>query len=97
MKLNLQNQDIFVNIVGGIRLDEPASDLAVLMAIASSYLKKPLPKDSVIFGEVGLSGELRRVNFADKRVKEAEKMGLGKTISPSQFREISEVLRTMHQ
>lgn len=94
-RLNLQNQDIFINIVGGIRLSEPAADLAVLMAIASSYIKKPLPKDSVIFGEVGLSGELRKVSFAEKRAKEAEKIGLNKVISSTQFKEIPEVLKTI--
>ncbi|MFA5821313.1 MAG: DNA repair protein RadA [Candidatus Gracilibacteria bacterium] len=92
-KLNLQNQDVFVNIVGGIRLSEPAADLAVLMAIASSYLKKPLPHDAVVFGEVGLSGELRKVIHAEKRLKEAEKLGLKQAISSSNLKEISQVLQ----
>ncbi len=92
-KLNLQNQDVFVNIVGGIKLNEPAADLAVLMAIASSFLKKPLPKNSSIFGEVGLSGELRKVSHMEKRLKESEKLGLKNCISPMEHKEISNALK----
>ncbi len=91
-KINLQTQDVFVNVVGGIKLGEPAADLAVLMAIASSYLKKPLP-EAVIFGEVGLSGELRKPNHEEKRNKEAEKLGFKKTISSTSIKEINQALR----
>ncbi len=91
-KLNLQNQDVFVNVVGGIRLTEPASDLAVLMAIASSFLKKPLPSHAAIFGEVGLSGELRKVSHSDKRKHEADKLGFKEIISPEKFKEIQAIL-----
>jgi DNA repair protein RadA/Sms len=91
-RLNLQNQDVFVNIVGGIRLNEPAADLAVLMAIASSLSKTSIPNDTIIFGEVGLSGELRKVSHAEKRQKEAEKMGFEKIISSGKYKEIKEVL-----
>ncbi|MEK7673034.1 MAG: DNA repair protein RadA [Patescibacteria group bacterium] len=96
-KLNLQNQDVFVNIVGGIKLNEPAADLAVLMAIASSLLKKPINPNAVIFGEVGLSGELRKVNHSDKRLKESTKLGFTQIISSDQFKEISQVLQTLKQ
>lgn len=92
-KINLQNQDVFVNIVGGIRLNEPAADFAVLMAIASSFLKKPVPKNSAIYGEVGLSGELRKVCHTEKRRKEAEKLGFTEIISGEKFKEITETLR----
>ena len=92
-KLNLQNQDIFINIVGGIKLTEPAADLAVLMAIASSLLKKPLPSLSTIFGEVGLSGELRKVSHSDKRKKESKKLGLTEIIDSEGFKEISQALQ----
>ncbi|MBD3330063.1 DNA repair protein RadA [Candidatus Peregrinibacteria bacterium] len=95
-KLNLQNQDIFINIVGGIKLSEPAADLAVLMAIASSFLKKPIHENSVIFGEVGLSGELRKVSHSDKRNKESQKMGFEKIISSGQFKEISTALQILN-
>ena len=94
-KLNLQNQDVFINIVGGIKLNEPASDLAVLMAIASSFLKKPLDSNAIVFGEVGLSGELRKVSHNEKREKEADKMGFDKVINSSKHKEISSALRTL--
>ncbi|MBI5754528.1 DNA repair protein RadA [Candidatus Peregrinibacteria bacterium] len=95
-KFNLQNQDVFINVVGGIKLSEPASDLAVLMAIASSYLKKPLPQTAAIFGEVGLSGELRKVIHHEKRQKEAEKMGFTQIISSGNHKEIQTALRILN-
>ena len=61
MGLKLWEQDIFVNVIGGLKIAEPASDLAMAMAIASSYYDRPLPADLAIVGEVGLSGEIRRV------------------------------------
>lgn len=91
-KLQLQSQDIFINVVGGIKLKEPAADLAVLMAIASSFLKRPLDSNSVIFGEVGLSGELRKVSHADKRKKESEKLGFNAMYN---FKEILEALSSL--
>lgn len=94
-KLNLQNQDVFVNIVGGIKLKEPAADFAVLMAIASSFLKKPLSQKTAIFGEVGLSGELRKVTHMEKRSSEAKKMGFETPLTPEHFKEISEALKTL--
>lgn len=96
-KLNLQNQDVFINVVGGIKLNEPASDLAVLMAIASSLLKKPIKQESAIFGEVGLSGELRKVSHSDKREKEAKKLGFEKIISPKMEKDILKALRNLTQ
>ncbi len=74
-KLNLQNQDVFINVVGGIKLKEPAADLAVLTAITSSLLKKTVSNETIIFGEVGLSGELRKVSHSEKRKKEASGCG----------------------
>ena len=94
-KLNLQNQDVFINVVGGIKLNEPASDLAVLMAIASSLLKNPIKQESAIFGEVGLSGELRKVSHSDKREKEAKKLGFEKIISPTIEKDILKALRNL--
>lgn len=94
-KLNLQNQDVFINVVGGIKLTEPASDFAVLMAIASSLIKKPLPSDTVIFGEVGLSGELRKVVHSDKRKKEAKKLGFPQILNPEKFKEVQQALRDL--
>jgi DNA repair protein RadA/Sms len=81
-KLNLADQDIYVNIVGGIRLTEPAADLAVIMAIASAAKGMQLKKNSVVFGEVGLSGEVRHVPFIEKRIAEAKKLGFDGAIGP---------------
>lgn len=71
----LGNQDAYVNVVSGIRLDEPATDLGIALAVASSYKNIPLPKDLVAIGEIGLTGEIRTVNSLEKRVKEADRMG----------------------
>ena len=94
-KFNLQNQDVFINIVGGIKLTEPAADLAILTAIASSSLKKPIPSTTTIFGEVGLSGELRKVSHHEKRQNEAEKLGFTQILSPEKHKEITEVLKSL--
>ena len=73
--LGLSNQDVFVNVVGGLRISEPAVDLSVALAIASSYRNVPVDPDLVAIGEVGLSGELRSVSQMEKRLKEAAKLG----------------------
>lgn len=81
-KLNLADQDIYINIVGGIKISEPAADLAVVMAIASASKGLQLKKNAVVFGELGLSGEIRHVPFIDKRVAEAKKLGFDGAIGP---------------
>lgn len=81
-KLNLAEQDIYVNIVGGIRLSEPAADLAVCMAIGSAARGLQLKTNAVVFGEVGLSGEVRHVPFLEKRLAETQKMGFEAAIGP---------------
>jgi len=81
-KLNLGDKDIYINIVGGIRITEPAADLAVCMAIASAAKGMQLKKNAVVFGEVGLSGEVRHVPFIEKRVAEAKKLGFAGAIGP---------------
>jgi DNA repair protein RadA/Sms len=81
-KLKLADRDIYVNIVGGIRLNEPAADLAVCMAIASAAKGMQLRENAVVFGEVGLSGEVRHVPFAEKRIDEAKKLGFDVAIGP---------------
>ncbi len=81
-KLKLADNDIFINIVGGIKLNEPAADLAVCMAIASAAKGMQLKKNAVVFGEVGLSGEVRHVPFLDKRISEAQKLGFETVIGP---------------
>jgi DNA repair protein RadA/Sms len=77
------DQDVFVNAVGGVRISEPAADLAVLLAITSSLRGKPLPKGFVAFGEVGLSGEVRPAPRGQERLKEAAKLGFGVAVVPA--------------
>ncbi|MBI2592118.1 DNA repair protein RadA [Candidatus Saccharibacteria bacterium] len=82
-KLKLADRDIYVNIVGGIRLSEPAADLAVCMAVASAAKSMQLKKNAVVFGEVGLSGEVRHVPYLEKRLAEAKKLGFEAAIGPT--------------
>jgi DNA repair protein RadA/Sms len=82
-KLNLGDKDIYINIVGGMKITEPGADLAVCMAIASAAKGMQLKKNAAVFGEVGLAGEVRHVQFADKRVNEASKMGFEAIIGPN--------------
>jgi len=84
-KLSLGDQDIFINVVGGIKLTEPAADLAICMAIASASKGLQLKKNAVVFGEVGLSGEVRHVPFIDKRTHEAKRLGFDVAIGPRQL------------
>lgn len=81
-KLRLADKDIYINIVGGIKISENAADLAVCIAIASAAKGMQLNNDAVVFGEVGLSGEIRHVPWLDKRVHEAKKMGFQHVIGP---------------
>lgn len=76
------DQDVFVNAVGGVRIGEPAADLAVLVAIVSSLKNKPLPHKLIVFGEVGLAGEVRPVQRGQERLKEAAKLGFTHAIVP---------------
>lgn len=81
--INLYNQDIYVNVVGGLKITEPAIDLAILLSLLSSFKNKALPANLVAFGEVGLNGEIRPIAFADKRLQEAVKMGYKTLVLPS--------------
>jgi len=83
-KLSLADQDIYINIVGGMRIAEPAADLAVCMAIGSAAKGLQLKKNAVVFGEVGLSGEVRHVPYIEKRIAEAKKLGFDGAIGPIQ-------------
>ena len=78
----LGSQDVYLNLVGGIRVNEPSIDLGMMMAVVSSFKNVAIPKDMVIIGEVGLTGEVRRINVIDKRLKEAEKLGFKSCIIP---------------
>lgn len=81
-KLNLADMDIYVNVVGGLKIQDPAADLAVCMAIGSATKGMQLTQNAVVFGEVGLSGEVRHVPFIEKRVAEAKKLGFDVAIGP---------------
>ncbi len=81
-KLNLSDSDIYINVVGGIKLQDPAADLAVCMAIASASKELQLDPKAVVFGEVGLSGEVRSVTHTERRIAEAQKLGFTYAIGP---------------
>jgi DNA repair protein RadA/Sms len=80
--LSLGDQDVFVNVVGGLRVQEPAVDLAIAVAIVSSYHNRPVLPELAIFGEVGLAGELRSVGHSERRLREAAKLGFGRILMP---------------
>lgn len=82
MGLPLSNYDAYVNLAGGIRMNEPATDLGIVMSIVSSYKNKPVSGDTIVFGEVGLSGEVRAVTMPEQRVAEAKKLGFKTCIIP---------------
>ena len=80
--LMLGNQDVYLNIAGGMKLSEPAVDLGIIATVASAYKNIPIPQNMVVMGEVGLTGEVRRINLIEKRLKEAEKLGFKTCIIP---------------
>jgi len=83
--MNFSAHDVYLNIAGGLKISEPAADLAVAMAVISSLTKKPLPADMVAFGEIGLSGEIRAVSQSNLRLKEAQKLGFSGAIIPPAY------------
>ena len=91
--LKLMNQDIYLNLVGGLKVNEPAIDLAVCLAIASAVKDKKISPTTVIFGEVGLGGEVRAVNQMAKRISEAEKLGFREVIVPTTREKISSKIK----
>lgn len=82
MGMQISDCDAYVNIAGGIKIQEPAIDLGIVMAIVSSFKNRPIPDGVIAFGEVGLSGEVRAVNMVPQRVKEAKKLGFHTCILP---------------
>ncbi len=84
--LRLEDQDVFINVVGGLQISEPAADLATAIAIASSLADKPVPADVALIGEVGLTGELRAVAQIPARLQEAAKLGFKRVVIPKQVR-----------
>ena len=80
--LHLEAEDIFVNVAGGIKIEDPAADLGVAAAIASGFLEQLIMPEAVVLGEVGLAGEIRSISQAPARIKEAEKLGFKYCVLP---------------
>lgn len=91
LQINLSNQDVFVNVAGGFKVQERAADLPVVMAILSSYYGKAIPAGTLAFGEVGLLGEVRTVSQADKRIKEAKKLGFDKLLTAKEIKTVKDI------
>ena len=81
--LNLGSHDVYLNVAGGLRISEPGADLAVAAALVSAHMDQPLPLRSVVFGEVGLGGEVRGVGQADARLREAANLGFERAFIPA--------------
>jgi DNA repair protein RadA/Sms len=92
--LHLGTHDVYASVAGGLRVNEPAADLGIALAIASSFRNVPLPRDLVAFGEIGLSGELRAIGSAQRRASEARKLGYTTIASPEQFRDVAAAIRS---
>ena len=86
--LSLGNQDVYLNIAGGMKISEPAADLGIIATVASSYKNVPIPQSTVVMGEVGLTGEVRRINLIEQRLKEAEKLGFKACIIPENNKKV---------
>jgi DNA repair protein RadA/Sms len=83
--MNLSGLDIFMNVAGGVKVTEPAADLGIAVALASSFLDRPVPEGVTVLGEVGLTGEIRAVSHGDQRIKEAVKMGFTRCLVPENY------------
>ena len=94
-RLSLSNYDVFVSAAGGFKLSEPAVDLGLAVAIASSMSGKKIPQKTVFIGEIGLLGEVRQVAYFERRVKEAKRLGFNKIISAQNYRHISQVIKAL--
>jgi len=93
--LPMYDQDVFVNVAGGLKVTEPASDLALCLAVASAYFDKPVSGKTIAVGEVGLLGEIREVVAQDKRIKEAKRMGFSLPITSKEFKYLSEAIKRL--
>jgi DNA repair protein RadA/Sms len=89
--LKLSAFDAYINVIGGLQLDEPGADLAVALAVASSYLDRPIPDDLVAIGEIGLTGEIRSVSHMNQRLAEIQRLGFKKCIIPQKSSEKLEI------
>jgi DNA repair protein RadA/Sms len=80
--MHLSGQDVYINVVGGMTIDEPAIDLGIVAAVTSSLRERPIDRQTIVFGEVGLGGEVRAISQAELRLKEAIKMGFRRCLLP---------------
>ena len=87
--LGFGDRDVYLNVAGGLRINEPAADLAAAAALASSALDMPLPQDCVVFGEVSLSGDVRPVGRMESRLKESAKLGFSRALAPMAGAEVA--------
>ena len=90
--LHLGSHDVYASVAGGLRVNEPAADLGIALAIASSFRNRSLGPDTAAFGELGLSGEIRGVGAADRRTTEARRLGYTTIISPDRVRDIADAI-----
>ena len=81
--LQFGGNDVYLNVVGGLRISEPAADLAVAAALISSLIGEPMSENMIVFGEIGLSGEVRPVNQSEARIREATKLGFTAALTPA--------------
>jgi DNA repair protein RadA/Sms len=93
--LPMYDQDVFVNVAGGLKVTEPASDLALCLAVASAYFDKPISNKTIAVGEVGLLGEIREVVAQDKRIKEAKRLGFAIPITSIEFKYLQQVIHNL--
>jgi len=94
-RLPLNKYDVYLNVAGGLRVDEPAADLGICISIASSLQNKSIDQRAVFIGEVGLLGEIRKVSHLERRIKEARKLGFKKTITSEKFNSLNQVIRVV--
>ncbi len=92
---SLANQDLYVNVVGGLKVMEPAADLGIAVALASSYRNSAIAEDTVILGEVGLTGEVRGVSFMEQRVKEVVRLGFRRVLAPERSLELRDKFQSL--
>lgn len=95
LNLKLYECDVYLNVVGGLKIEEPAVDLACVLAIISSYKDKPLPKNTCAMGEIGLLGEIRQVSSLEKRVKEANRLGYKNLFTPQKYKTLIDVAKVL--
>ncbi len=89
----MYDMDVFVNVAGGIKANDPSIDLAICLSVASSFYEKPLPKKFIAVGEVGLSGEIRKVGMQEKRIKDAKRLGYSDCCDSTSFKYLSQVIK----